>query len=159
MLVSGPEAHPAAGSIPAPPLTRGPRLRRQVGSVACGCALAGAALLVAVNDPSSPGSLFPGCGFRATTGLWCPGCGLTRATHHLLTGDVAAAFSSNLFTPFALLAIVAAWFTWTASTFGRTVRNPFMRIPVWGSALLVVLVVAYGVVRNLPGQPWSALAP
>jgi hypothetical protein len=179
MLVSGPDTHPApgpdadpghqpvqcagaapvAGSMSSVPLARAARLRRQVGAVACGCALAGAGLLVAFNDPSSPGSRFPGCGFHAVTGLWCPGCGLTRATHHLLTGDVAAAISSNLFTPFALLAIFAAWFTWAASTFGRTVRNPFMRIPVWGSTALIVLVVAYGVVRNLPGQPWSALAP
>jgi hypothetical protein len=56
-------------------------------------------------------------------GIPCPGCGLTRATHHLLTGDVAAALSSNLFTPFVLAAIVASWVTWTLATFGREVRN------------------------------------
>lgn len=177
MLAHGPQTHPEngpgvrpdpsmvvgalSGAPPAPPapLAGGVRLRRQVGAVACGCALAGAGLLVAFNDPSAPDSRFPSCGFHAVTGLWCPGCGLTRATHHLLTGDPAAALSSNLFTPFVLLAIVAAWFTWAASAFGRTVRNPFMRIPVWGSTLLIVLVVVYGVVRNLPGQPWGALAP
>jgi len=133
--------------------------RMQVASLATGAALAGAAAVVALNDPSAPGSRFPACGFHATTGLWCPGCGLTRATHHLLTGDVAAALSSNLFTPFVLAAIVASWVTWTLATFGREVRNPILRLPAWSGPALVVLLVAFGVARNLPGDPWQALAP
>jgi Protein of unknown function (DUF2752) len=133
--------------------------RAQVASLATGAGLAGAAALVALNDPSAPGSRFPACGFHATTGLWCPGCGLTRATHHLLTGDVAAALSSNVFTPFVLAAIVATWATWTLGTFGRVVRNPILRLPAWSGPALVVLLVVFGVARNLPGDPWQALAP
>ena len=133
--------------------------RMQVASLATGAALAGAAALVAFNDPSAPGSRFPACGFHATTGLWCPGCGLTRATHHLLTGDIAAALSSNVFTPFVLAAIVATWATWTLGTFGREVRNPILRLPAWSGTALVVLLVAFAVARNLPGDPWQALAP
>ena len=90
----------------------------RLGSVACGGAMAAAAALVAVNDPSADGSWLPGCTFHRLTGAWCPGCGLTRATHHLLRGDVAAALGSNLFTPFVLAAIVATWWTWTRRSFG-----------------------------------------
>ncbi len=133
--------------------------RMQAAALATGAALAGAAALVALNDPSAPGSRFPSCAFHATTGLWCPGCGLTRATHHLLTGDVAAALSSNVFTPFVLAAIVACWVTWTLGTFGREVRNPILRLPAWSGPALVVLLVVFGVARNLPGDPWQALAP
>ncbi len=127
--------------------------------MACGCALAGAAALVALADPSAPGSRFPACGFHAATGLWCPGCGLTRATHHLLTGDLPAALSSNVFTPLVLFAVVVTWATWLLGAFGRDVRNPLMRFPAWAGPALLALVVAYGVVRNLPGGPWRALAP
>ncbi len=131
----------------------------KIGPVACGCALAGAGALVAVFDPSAEGSRFPACGFHAATGWWCPGCGLTRATHHLLRGDAAAALSSNVFTPFVLFAVVATWCTWTLGAFGRDVRNPLTRLPMWAGPCLLAVAVAYGVLRNLPGHPWQALAP
>ena len=72
---------------------------------------------------------------------------------------MAAALSSNVFTPFVLAAIVASWVTWTLGTFGREVRNPILRMPAWSGPALVVLLVAFGVARNLPGGPWQALAP
>ncbi|MFN6121246.1 MAG: DUF2752 domain-containing protein [Actinomycetes bacterium] len=153
-----PYAHPAGQPFPQPAPVRTGRWHR-VGAVACGCALAGAAVAVALIDPSSPDSPFPGCAFRAATGLWCPGCGLTRATHHLLTGDPLAAIAANVFAPFVLLAIVAAWVTWTAATFGRRLPNPFLRIPTWASTTLIVTILAFGVVRNVPAEPWSWLAP
>jgi hypothetical protein len=134
--------------------------------VACGCALAGAALVVAVNDPSDPGSRFPACTFHQLTGLWCPGCGMTRATHHLLHGDVAAAMGSNLFTPLVLLAMVATWWAWTRRSFGMApghVTGALERAKErmsarWGAALIGAMVL-YAVLRNLPVTPFDALAP
>ena len=58
-----------------------------------------------------------------------------------------------------LIAIVATWVTWTLGTFGREIRNPVLRLPGWSGPALVVLLVAFGVARNLPGDPWQALAP
>jgi hypothetical protein len=128
--------------------------------------MAGAAILVAVNDPSSGDSWFPGCEFHRLTGAWCPGCGLTRATHHVLRGDVAAALGSNLFTPFVLLAMVATWWTWTRRAFGLAPGRVSLLVgrlqqrasPRWGAALLTVVVV-YAVLRNVPASPFDALAP
>src|SRR5688572_8141258 len=59
-------------------------------------AIVGAALLFALYryDPSTV-AFYPPCVFRALTGLLCPGCGATRAMHHLLHGDVAGAFRLN----------------------------------------------------------------
>ena len=135
-----------------------PALRRMA-AIGCGCALAGSAVWVALDDPAAAGSRFPACGFHAVTGLWCPGCGLTRGTHHLLRGDLAGAVSSNVFTPLAILAIVVAWTTWMLGTFGREVRNPFVRMPVWAGPVLGGVLLVYGVVRNLPFAAARSLAP
>lgn len=134
---------------------------QRVAAIACGCALAGGAVLVAAFDPSDPDSRFPACAFHTATGLWCPGCGLTRASHHLLTGDPAAALATNVFTPFVLAAIVASWLAWTLRSFGRAVPT----VPVapavrrWGGTVAIVVVVVFGVLRNLPMAPFDALAP
>jgi hypothetical protein len=137
-----------------------------IGAVACGCALAGTALLVAVHDPSAPGSRFPACTFHQLTGLWCPGCGMTRATHDLLHGDVAGALGSNLFTPFVLLAIVATWWAWSRRSFGLApgrVASGLVWVQErmsarWGAAMVVTMVL-YAVLRNVPVAPFEALAP
>lgn len=42
---------------------------------------------------------FPECGFFATTGLYCPGCGGTRAVKSLLRGNLVQSF---LYHPFVL---------------------------------------------------------
>lgn len=127
--------------------------------VAVGCALAGAAITVAVVDPSAPDSVYPPCLFHASTGLWCPGCGLTRGTHHLLNGNVVDSLGSNLFTPLVLAGIALAWLTWLASTFGRSARPVGQWLPARASTVLLIVVVAYGVLRNLPFAPLDALAP
>lgn len=133
--------------------------QQRAGAIASGCALAAGAVLVAVHDPADAGSRFPACVFRSVTGLWCPGCGLTRATHHLLNGDVAATISLNVFTPFVLFAIVMAWWVWLRRSFGHPTRNLVDRAPRWFGPSLLALFIVYGVVRNIPIAPFSSLAP
>ncbi len=138
-------------------------LGSRLGALATGTALAGAAAVVAAVDPAGPGSRFPRCAFHSATGLWCPGCGLTRATHQLLRGDLAAALSSNVFTPLVLAAVVLAWGSWTVRAFARRrarwVRSPGELLPARAGPLLGVALVAYGVLRNVPWAPLRALAP
>lgn len=136
-----------------------PAMGARIAAVACGCALAAGAVYVALNDPAAEGSRFVPCVFHTTTGLWCPGCGITRGTHQLLRGDLPAALGHNLFTPLAVAAVVIAWVVWALRSFGRAVRNPVDRMPdMWARALLVGVIV-YGVLRNIPVSPFSALAP
>src|SRR6185503_13011425 len=85
---------------------------RRVAPICCGGALVGAAAFVATHDPGAAGARYPGCIFHQMTGLWCPGCGLTRGTYELLHGHVGAALGYNLFTPLALAVIVVAWVVW-----------------------------------------------
>ena len=134
------------------------RLRR-IAPIACGCVLAGAAALVTISDPAAPGSHFPACQFRVLTGLWCPGCGLTRGFHQLFNGHPLSALQYNVFIPLVLVAVVATWWSWARSSWGR----PGLRTPMWvrrATAFgLPVAVVAYGVARNIPVAPFTALAP
>jgi hypothetical protein len=48
------------------------------------------------------------CPFRRVTGLLCPGCGLTRATLHLLHGRVRTALDYHPLAPALLLAGIVA---------------------------------------------------
>ena len=113
------------------------------------CGLAVATAYVGVVDPAQ-GSLVPPCPFRALTGWWCPGCGMTRATHHLLQGDVVGALRFNLLLPFVLTLIAIAWLDWYGRTIGRryTLEG---RAPRWATTAAIGVAVAFGVLRNLPG--------
>ena len=111
--------------------------------------LALAATYVAVVDPAER-SVMPPCPFHALTGWWCPGCGMTRATHHLLHGDVVGALRFNALLPFVLTLIALAWFDWCARTIGK---RPVLtgRLPSWAVTAGIAVAVAFAVVRNLPG--------
>jgi Protein of unknown function (DUF2752) len=121
-----------------------------------GVAGLGAVAYVALVDPAE-GAVQLGCPFHAATGLWCPGCGLTRATHHLLHGDVAGALSRNAMMPVVLGVVVWAWLAWWwGAVSRRSVPRPSV-IPVAAWMTAVAAALAFGVARNL--APLSALAP
>jgi hypothetical protein len=119
--------------------------------------LAGGVALLYVATPG-PGSFYPPCLFRTATGLHCPGCGSTRCLHALVHGDLAQAVAYNPLLLFALpfltvWALRAGYEAWT----GRVVRA--YRPPSWCLYALVGLVVAFWVLRNVPLDPFTHLAP
>ena len=100
-----------------------------------------------VFDPARTGGL-PPCPFHWLTGLYCPGCGSTRALHQLAHGHLAEALGYNPLT--VLLLPVIAYLVVTR-------RNPIYRsLTIW---VLVGVVVAFGVLRNIPAYPFTVLAP
>jgi hypothetical protein len=117
-----------------------------------GVVAAGAVALVAV-DPHSPGS-WGVCPLYALTGRYCAGCGGLRATHDLLVGDLAGAWSMNPLWVLVVPVLVALWARWAA----RSWRGRPTAAPSAGTAVLLgVVVVAYSLLRNVPAlAPWLA---
>jgi len=114
-------------------------------------------VLLLVRNPADSG-LFPPCPFRALTGYHCPGCGTLRALHQLLNGHLLAAIDYNpltiFFLPFVVYALFAAM---VEGIWGP--KLPTVFIPAGWIWTLLVAVVAFAVLRNLPVFPLSLLAP
>jgi hypothetical protein len=119
-------------------------------------AVTAAVVLVKSVNPTNNG-WFPQCPFHAATGLDCPGCGLTRATHAALNGDFAAALDFNLLiillAPLALYGFLAMI---SAAVRGRGL--PFPQIPIWAAWTFGAVLIVFGVLRNLPFYPFTFLA-
>ena len=117
----------------------------------------GGAAAVAYFDPTTAG-YFPVCPLYQMTGLACPGCGLTRGFHALFHGDLLAALDYNAMLPFFALLAVSGFvaLVYYAARGLRLRFNPVRPNVVW--AFLILLVV-FGVVRNLPWYPFSVLFP
>ncbi len=134
-------------------------LTRRTAPVAAGAALAAAAGFIATHNPAASSFPYPTCAFYQATGLWCPGCGLTRGTYQLLHGHLGAALSYNIFTPVALAAIVVVWFSWVRVSWGGQLLRMPPRAARWLAITTPTLVLLYGVLRNVPVAPLRALAP
>lgn len=108
-------------------------------------------------NPSNVNFL-PVCPLYSMTGLACPGCGLTRGFHALFHGDFLTALDYNALIPgfavvlgFLFLSMVSI--AVRGRGFGISMLSPKLL-----TGVLVVLLV-FGVVRNLPIYPFSVLYP
>ena len=108
-------------------------------------------------DPSKR-SFFPGCPLLEHTGFACPGCGLTRGFHALFHGDLYTALDFNLLVP-----VFALGFAWMlALLFNTSVRGKRLTfaiispLVVW---IFISILAIFGVLRNLPFEPFKFLFP
>ena len=115
-----------------------------------GLVLGGLAMLRVFERQIVP--FLPFCPLHAFTGLYCPGCGVTRATRALLHGDLQAAWQWNAL--FVVALPVAAILVLNA----RFSDRPLVRSP-WVGWTIIGAIVLFGIVRNLPFAPFAALAP
>lgn len=135
---------------PAPPVAaRGLGALRVPGLVLA--AAAAVTTLVAVVDPHEPGH-YPTCPFLAVTGYYCPGCGSLRALHDLAHGDVAGALARNPLMVLAAGGLLVAFVLW-ARRLWRGLPRTWVAPPRLLYALLT-LVLAFWVLRNVPGWTW-----
>jgi hypothetical protein len=137
-----------------------PSVRRAalLGPIATAAAAVGGLVTVGLVDPAKGGAYLR-CPLYSMTGIWCPGCGMTRAAHHLATGHPLAALGSNLLLPvFAALAF-GAWFTWLQTARGRGLPAWPARAPRWSWAAIGVAMIVFTVLRNISVTPFDALAP
>jgi hypothetical protein len=123
-------------------------------AVVLAAAAAGAFFLAAVDPAHS--SLLPPCVFHELTGLYCAGCGISRALHLLLNGQFYAGLRMN---PLAVLSLPLL-LGWLTLAFVRHFRGKALpRIPSWVPWAAIAVIVFYTVARNLPWEPFSWLAP
>lgn len=115
-------------------------------------------LLVYTVDPSEVG-FYPPCMLHRLTGWHCPGCGATRALHALLHGDLPQALAFNPVFVF-LMPMMGVALAWRGLEKWRG-RPPRTRPLLPGGVILALaaLLVAFGLLRNLPGWPFELLAP
>lgn len=119
-------------------------------------ALAVSAAVLWRFDPNVAGNPLPPCPLYALTGLLCPGCGSTRALHALLHADPLRALSMNalLVASLPVLPLMALDALGMLAAPWRARLRWLLDARGWA-----VLVIGYGVLRNLPWMPFAALAP
>lgn len=103
-----------------------------------------AGIILAGFDPTEY-NFYPKCLFYVATGMYCPGCGSTRAIHHLLNGRISQALGMNPLM-FAAIPLIGGLLI-----FPKFARRPSVPLVV------AIAVIFYGILRNLP--EFSFLAP
>lgn len=103
---------------------------------------------VYVVDPTRR-MITPPCPYLTLTGLACPGCGLTRAAHFLLHGDIARAFAYN---PWAFVTGPALLLFVLLPSMTDATRT--LRVRTGLSWMMLVLTLAFWIWRNTPGYPF-----
>ena len=98
-----------------------------------------------------PGSRYarwlPRCWFHEWTGLYCPGCGATRALSALIRGDLKTSLHNNL-----LLVPGCAMLAVLIVKPGISLKRPV-------AVAIVITVFAFTILRNIPCMPFTLLAP
>jgi hypothetical protein len=99
---------------------------------------------------------FPRCPFQTFTGFLCPGCGSQRSLSALVHGDISDALQYNvlLVASIPLFAYVILYFFITKGS-----QRPFLLYTTWFPLVLLALVLGFWILRNIPGYPFSLLAP
>ena len=101
----------------------------------------------------------PGCAFYNLTGIYCPGCGLGRATVALLHLNIPLAFRNN---PVMVLLLPVLFYyflkQYIAFVFDKDLL-PFFEITTPMAVVLAVVIVLFWILRNIPIAPFTYLAP
>lgn len=135
----------AAVTTGAPSRSLGRRLRPALLAAGTATLVLG---VLAVHDPREPGSYLM-CPSLALTGLACPGCGSLRALNAITRGDLGDAWGYNPLAVLALVGLAVGWVFWIVRLARGRPRQ--LVAPPWLLLLLAGVLLAYGVLRNVPG--------
>lgn len=88
------------------------------------------------------------CIINKITGLYCSGCGMTRAVYSLIRLDFYQAFRYNALS-IVLLPIIVMYvlFEIYAKVFDKT--NIMNRMPIWIWYTLAMIAIVFGFIRNI----------
>ena len=87
------------------------------------------------------------CMFRLTTGLYCPGCGMTRFVYSIFKLQLYQAFRYNAM-PFVLSPIYAVYLILEKKGYKKQASAVTM--------FMLILTILYGIIRNIPEFSWLA---
>ena len=90
--------------------------------------------------------------------LNCPGCGSLRALHHLTHGEFTAAFHCNPLLIFGMPVLLLAVTRWSIQRRNQPPQAALFARPavIW---TMLVVIVAFGVLRNLPFAAFAWMSP
>ena len=97
-----------------------------------------------------------GCIFQKTTGFYCAGCGLSRAVHALLRGNIERSAHQNILLLTAFPAALA-WLSWRFYKLKFTGNKNTHDTLVIG--FFIIIVVLFTVLRNIPLVYFNFLKP
>ena len=107
-----------------------------------------ACIVLLLIPPGSPHAKWlPRCMFHQLTGLYCPGCGATRALSAMLHCDLKSSLHNNLLL-FPLLALIAVLIVKPEISLKRPV-----------AVAIIAVVLLFTILRNIPVAPFTYLAP
>ena len=107
-----------------------------------------ACIVLLLIPPGSPHAKWlPRCMFHQMTGLYCPGCGATRALSAMLHGDIKSSLHNN-----ALLFPLLALIVFLLIKPETSLKRPF-------TFTIVAVVLGFTILRNIPAAPFTYLAP
>lgn len=86
------------------------------------------------------------CVFYKTTGLYCPGCGITRMTFSLMKGNLIEAFKYNQLV-MSLIILYLIYYTYVI--FCEITNKKAIRIGRKVEYIVLVLTLVYWVCRNI----------
>ena len=88
------------------------------------------------------------CVFHEITGLYCPGCGVTRMLYSLLSGDMYAAFRYNMLLFVCLPIIVFLGINYIYAGFKN--KKPLcFKIPNFIWIISIVILLIWMIIRNI----------
>lgn len=87
------------------------------------------------------------CLFHELTGLYCPGCGITRLFFSLLKFDFYQAFRYN---PLIFILIILCLIYWIIKILLKKLKGIDITTPNYIYYCLLVVVILFGILRNIP---------
>jgi hypothetical protein len=138
-----------------PPLEASSGGRRVLAPLGVAAAAAAVVTTVGLLDPNVAGH-YPTCPWLALTGTYCPGCGTLRATNALTHGDVGTALARNPLTVISYAVILVGFLNYTVRMW--TGRPKQRLAPAWVLYALFWAILAFWVLRNVPGMTWLSPA-
>ena len=128
---------------------------QQTFSAVCLIALAAVFAVVGILPPG----VLPPCPLHALTGLFCPGCGITRMLLALVHGQPVTAFRQN---PMVFVMLPVAVAALIHMALPVRLQSPavqrVLQSPAWPLGL-VAAVAVFTILRNIPVWPACTLAP